>query len=150
MTALNGYRSVRLPLLWIPLLQKLISLEVHDECQRAVLKGRAVGHRDFRNGRDNDSHSAQRCGLAREDRSPDYYSDDSDEDEDEDEDEESNDGIMWESLLLGRPVDLIKEICCPVKEEPMLRSEVHDKSSPRTNLKQQMYRTVNVAASLSC
>lgn len=27
-------------LLWIPLAQKLISLEVHDECQRAILKGR--------------------------------------------------------------------------------------------------------------
>jgi hypothetical protein len=27
-------------LLWIPLAQKLISLEVHDECQKAILKGR--------------------------------------------------------------------------------------------------------------
>jgi hypothetical protein len=51
-------------LLWIPLAQKLISLEVHDECQRAVLKGRVEpSWRDYISGGTASSETAEATSL---------------------------------------------------------------------------------------
>jgi hypothetical protein len=56
-------------LLWIPLAQKLISLEVHDECQKAILKGRVEPTwREYISGgaslQKQRVPSTQRCGFA--------------------------------------------------------------------------------------
>jgi hypothetical protein len=51
-------------LLWIPLAQKLISLEVHDECQRAILKGRVEpSWRDYISGGTASSETQETTSL---------------------------------------------------------------------------------------
>jgi hypothetical protein len=81
------------------------------ECER---------HQKVRRANDRKIKAKAREDEAKEDGAQDYY-------DDSDEDEESNDEVNWESLLVGRAVDLIKATCCPEVEEPMLCSEVDGK-----------------------